>query len=90
MNVIEDGTVIVQGCPVADGGTPCHGCGGNWPGTLANSEHLTQAARSGRLRPERLKCGLIEQNATQALQALSQTGVVFESVAPATDLVPAD
>jgi hypothetical protein len=86
-SLLENGTFIVQGCPVADGQGPCHGCGGGWPGTLATSEALTTAALLGRLKPERLGCGPLAEGATQALQVLQQRGVVFEAVETTSGLL---
>jgi len=48
---------IVIGC---DG--LCPRCAGGWPGTRASGAALLDAAKSGRLIPERLGCGtLVEQ-----------------------------
>jgi len=81
-NPIEDGTITVQGCPVADGKSPCHGCGGGWPGTQATSDALTKAAQAGRLLPDSLGCGLLVEGAKRALHELQQRGIVFQAPAP--------
>lgn len=51
----------IKGC-YALYGSPCHNCGGGWPGTKSSGNALTSAAVAGRLNPERMGCGpLVEQ-----------------------------
>ena len=52
------------GCPYAHNEPPCHLCGGNWPGTRSKSEVLIKAAENGTLNPQKLGCGVLEEQAT--------------------------
>lgn len=51
------------GCPVANHEAPCHGCGGEWPGTGSDSKKLIKAAEEGKLNPEKLGCGYLTDQA---------------------------
>lgn len=52
------------GCSVANGGAPCnHLCGGGWPGTKITHDEMSRALRQGRLIPETLRCGPLEEQA---------------------------
>ena len=87
MNDFEDGTVIVQGCPVADGQAACcHNCGGGWPGTRITTEAMTRVVNNGGIIPENLGCQPLEDRARAGLAAVSarrsQTVVVFGENTP--------
>jgi hypothetical protein len=52
------------GCPVANGAAPCnHLCGGGWPGTKVTSDKMLKALRQGKLIPEFLGCGPLQEQA---------------------------
>jgi hypothetical protein len=52
------------GCPVANGVAPCnHLCGGGWPGTKISHEQMLKALETGRLTPESLGCGPLQDQA---------------------------
>ena len=87
MNDFEDGTVIVRGCPVADGLPPCcRNCGGGWDGTRVTTEAMTRAVENGRVIPENFGCQPLEDRARAGLAAVtarrSQAVVVFEEQSP--------
>lgn len=49
------------GCPAIHGEGNCPFCGGGWPGTTSPSRALIKAAEKGRLNPDRLGCGILEE-----------------------------
>ena len=61
-------TIIVEGCPVADGGPPCcRNCGGGWPRTKITTVAMTRAVRIQRIDPSRLGCQPLQDRATEGL-----------------------
>lgn len=62
-------STVVRGCPVADGFAACPRCGGGWPGTRLTTEALSRAIADGRITPERLGCGVLEERVRSALDA---------------------
>lgn len=61
--------IIVKGCPKADGGSGCClFCDGGWPGTRIATEAMTRAVRSGRINPNKLGCGPLQERATEGLR----------------------
>jgi hypothetical protein len=66
--------VTTLGCPVANGKAPCPRCGGGWPGTKVTAAAMERMLRSGRLKPERLGCGVLKEQATTYLEANAVPG----------------
>ncbi|NPV87774.1 MAG: hypothetical protein HPY45_17380 [Anaerolineae bacterium] len=65
--------IIVQGCPVADGGAPCcRMCAGNWPGTKITTHALTRAVRRMKVSPHKLGCQPLKERAEAGLKAVRQ------------------
>lgn len=63
-----DGTLFsVEGCPAADGKTPCPHCGGGWAGKGATTEALTQLVLQDKCVPTRLRCQTIEDSASEGI-----------------------
>lgn len=69
----------IAGC-YALRGSPCHGCGGGWPGTKSSSEDLTSAAHLGRLIPERMGCGPLEAQVKVFIKAYNLTLEDLEAI----------
>lgn len=58
--------LMMLGCPVANGETPCnHLCGGGWPGTKITHTAMLLALQNGNINPQRLKCGTLTDQATR-------------------------
>ena len=89
--IIEQGQVInVPGCPAKDGGGGCcHNCAGGWPGT-PGTEGMTRGVASGRLDPEKLGCGPLQEMAERAYRMVDDqrnalgTDTIFQREGPAS------
>lgn len=64
---------VLRACPVADGLNSgcCRGCGGGWPGTTKTTEQLTKILHTGRLNPQNMPCGPLEDKARFAIAELN-------------------
>ncbi len=65
---------ISIGCPTLSGDAPCHPCAGGWPGTKMSSKDLINAAKSGKLKPERLGCGMLQMQGEFLKKKFSSNG----------------
>jgi len=79
MRRVRSYEIKITGC-FALRGSPCHNCGGGWPGTKGSGEALTAAAYQGHLIPERMGCGPLETQVMAFMKAYNLSPEDLEEI----------